>query len=79
MSAYGYDSPRRREVRGAAYWSAWRRRFRLGLISTLVALAVFAITYDHIAKRLDFPPPPVRGHAVNVTTTLPSHPEVRAR
>jgi hypothetical protein len=73
VSANGYDSRRRRNARGAAYWTAWRRRFRLGLIATLVALAVFAITYDHMAKRLDFPPP-VQGHTVDVTTTLPPHP-----
>lgn len=74
MSGYGYDSRRRHNARRATYWSAFRRRFRFSLIIGLIALGVFAITYDHMTRRLDFPPPPVQGHTVDVTTSLPPHP-----
>lgn len=70
MNAYGHDSRRRRRARRAGYWRAAWLQFRVSLVFLLVALAVGTIAYDHLAHPGALTPP-VHGHAIEVTTTLP--------
>jgi lysylphosphatidylglycerol synthetase-like protein (DUF2156 family) len=76
VSAYGYDSRRRRKSRRLARWAATRRTVPFWLYAfifiTLAALTVFAITYDHMARPLDFP-------TQGVTSSLAPHPATPGR
>jgi hypothetical protein len=83
VSAYGYDRAVREEMRrigkgrrararrDAANATKRRRRHYETLI-VLAAVAIFIIGWDHERG-------PVRIDPTGVTTTLPSHPKVRAR
>ncbi len=71
---YGPDWPPKPEpVRRAGYWRAAWRQFRVSLVLLLVALAAGTIAYDYLAHPGALTPPS-RGHAVDVTTTLPPDP-----
>jgi hypothetical protein len=74
VSAYGYDSGRRRSARRAAQWTANMRRFRVSLLIMLTAIAALAVVTDRLSVRPDLAQPPVQGHATDVTTTLAPHP-----
>lgn len=74
VSAYGYDSGRRRSARQSAQWKADVRRFRAGVLITLTAIAALAVVTDRAPIRPDLAQSPVQGHATDVTTILAPHP-----